>query len=261
MAGQSVMHLTVIGAGPAYSNVPGSAGACYLLRAGDEALVLDLGHGAFAGLLARIEPATLQAVLVSHLHPDHFIDLVPMRHYLRYERTPPERVRVIAPAALSARLDGLHGTRSFCSASLDVEVVALGTTSLGPFVVEAAHVTHDGDSYAYRVTVADPAAGGGASPGLVYSGDIAVADDLRPLIRPGDTLLSEASFGPGPVVPEALHVDGPMVGRLATATGVSRVLLTHVLMGNDRGETIASVRQHFAGPVELVEPGFETTIG
>ena len=104
------MHLTVIGAGPAYSDRADSAGACYLIRAEAEALVLDIGQGAFPGLVRRVEPSRLQAIVVSHLHADHFIDLVPLRHYLRYQRQPPERVRVLAPEALPARLDGLHGT-------------------------------------------------------------------------------------------------------------------------------------------------------
>jgi ribonuclease BN (tRNA processing enzyme) len=248
------IRLTVIGAGPAYSDLPGSAGACYLVEAAPDALVLDLGHGAFPGLVRRIEPARLQAVVVSHLHPDHFVDLVPMRHYLRYHRRPPERVRVLAPGALSERLDALHGTHGFCTPSLDVEPLAPGTRELGVFTLEAGRVTHDGDSFGFRVSV-------GQGPGLVYSGDCGVADDLRPLIRPGDTLLCEVSFGPGPVEPAAQHLDGPMVGRLASATGAGRVLLTHLLMGCDRDETLASVRARFDGPVELVDPGFETTIG
>jgi ribonuclease BN (tRNA processing enzyme) len=251
-----VIHLTVIGAGPAYSDRPGSAGACYLVQARGEALVLDLGHGSFVGLVGRVEPASLQAVVVSHLHPDHFIDLVPLRHYLRYQRRPAERVRVLAPAALSERLDGLHGVQGFCMASLDVETLAPGVRDLGPFMLETARVTHDGESYAFRISVE---ADGG--PGLVYSGDCAVADDLRPLIRPGDTLLSEVSFGPGPVEPAAAHLDGPMVGRLATATGASRVLLTHLLMGYDRAATVASVQAHFDGLVALVDPGFEISLG
>ena len=115
-----MIHLTVIGAGPAYSDRPGAAGACYLLRADGDALLLDLGQGAFPGLVRRIEPSRLLAVVVSHLHPDHFVDLVPLRHYLRYQRTPPERVRVLAPRALPERLDGLHGTQGFGSAVLEV---------------------------------------------------------------------------------------------------------------------------------------------
>ncbi len=251
-----MITLTVIGAGPAYSDRPGSAGACYLVQAGSDGLVLDLGHGSFVGLVARVEPSSLHAVVVSHLHPDHFIDLVPMRHYLRYQRRPPERVRVLAPAALTKRLDGLHGVPGFALASLDVEALAPGVQEVGPFTLEAAHVAHDGDSYAFRVSM-----GGSGGPGLVYSGDCAIADDLRPLIRPGDTLLSEVSFGPGPVEPGAAHLDGPMVGRLATAAGAGRVLLTHLLMGHDRAETVASVQAHFIGSVVLVDPGFETTVG
>lgn len=250
-----MIHLTVVGAGPAYSNRPGSAGACYLLQAGGQAMVLDLGHGAFAGLVQRMEPVDLQAIVISHLHPDHFIDLVPLRHYLRYQRRPAERVRVVAPRQLQQRLDGLHGVREFCDAALDCEALGPGSFRAGVFAVDAASVLHDGDSYAFRVAVE------GAAAGLVYTGDCGRADDVLPLIRPGDTLLSEVSFGPGPGDPNARHLDGPMVGRLATAGGASRVLLTHLLMGCDPDETIASVRAHFAGPVELVEPGFQAQLG
>ena len=250
------MHLTVIGAGPAYSDLPGSAGACYLVKAGGQSLVLDLGHGAFSGLVRRIEPVELQAVLVSHLHPDHFIDLVPLRHYLRYQRDPAERVRVIAPRALPTRLDGLHGTKEFCRASLDIEALSPGVLQVGGFTVEVASVVHDGDSYAFRVTATDQP----GAAGLVYTGDCGRVDELRPLIRPGDTLLSEVSFGPGPADPKAAHLDGPMVGRLAAVTGAARVLLTHMLMGCDPAATIASVKAQFDGEVELVEPGFEAIL-
>jgi ribonuclease BN (tRNA processing enzyme) len=248
-----VIHLTVIGAGPAYSDRADSAGACYLVRAAGEGLVFDIGQGAFPGLVRRIEPSRLLAIVISHLHPDHFIDLVPLRHYLRYQRRPPERTRVIAPGALAERLDGLHGSQGFASAALDVEAVSTGTLQLGPFALQAAPVTHDTESYAFRVAVGD-------GPGLVYSGDCAVADELRVLIRPGDTLLCEVSFGPGPVPPDSNHLDGAMVGALAAATRPARVLLTHLQMGYDRAETVAAVRARFDGPVTLVDPGFESEL-
>jgi ribonuclease BN (tRNA processing enzyme) len=92
-------------------------------------------------------------------------------------------------------------------------------------------------------------------PGLVYSGDCGCAEDLDGLIRPGDTLLAEVSFGPGPVPPTASHLDGPSVGALAARTGAGRVLLTHMLMEFDVDQTVASVRRGFAGPVAFVEPG------
>jgi ribonuclease BN (tRNA processing enzyme) len=79
-------------------------------------------------------------------------------------------------------------------------------------------------------------------------------------VRPGDVLLVEVSFGPGPVPPGAAHLDGPAAGALARETGAGRVLLTHLLMGRDQAATIQSVKGRFEGPVELVEPGYETEI-
>ena len=81
-----------------------------------------------------------------------------------------------------------------------------------------------------------------------------------PLLRPGDTLLTEVSFGPGPAPADAFHLDGPAVGDLAARAGVGRVLLTHLQMGFDRAATVASVQVAYHGPVELVDPGYETAI-
>ena len=86
--------ITVIGAGPAYTDRAGAVGASYLVTHGDTKLVLDLGQGTFARLAGTVEPSTLDAIVVSHLHPDHFVDLVPMRHYMRWEFVPPRRARM-----------------------------------------------------------------------------------------------------------------------------------------------------------------------
>ena len=248
------MELTVLGAGPAYTDRPGATGAAYLIRSGADALLLDLGQGSFPALVSRVEPSTLRAVLVSHLHPDHFVDLVPLRHYLYYEFSPRRRVRVLAPAALGERIDALHGQPGFTAASLDVERLATGTQTIGPFMIEAGLVTHTDESYAFRLATT------GDSRGLVYSGDCGRAADLLPLIRPGDTLLAEVSFGAGPVPPGALHLDGPAVGDVATQGRAGRVLLTHIQMGFSPEAAVASVRDRFPGPVDLVMPGFTTEV-
>ena len=184
-----MIELTVLGAGPAYTARPGAVGAAYLLRCGDATLVLDLGQGAFTNLAGAVEPSSVEAYVISHLHPDHFIDLVPLRHYLHWDFDPPRRVRVIGPGALGDRLDALHDQPGFAAASLDIEPLGgAGIRELGPFRVEPRLVRHTDESYAFRVSAGD-------GPGLVYSGDCGRADDVLPLIRPGDTLLSEASFG------------------------------------------------------------------
>ena len=247
------MRLTVIGAGPAYSDEPAAIGACYLLEHEGAAVVLDLGHGAFAGLAGRIRPERLSGIAISHLHPDHFIDLVPLRHWLRYHLPDPGRLVVHAPRALAERLDALHGEPGFTAVALDVEPLTPGTRRIGAFDVEVARVAHTDDSYGFRVS------GGPGLPALVYSGDVGAAGDIKPLIRRGDGLLVEASFGPGPVPPGAAHLDGPAVGALADVTQPGRVLLTHLLPDQDPIATIAAVRASFAGAVELVVPGTMVT--
>ena len=241
------MELFVAGAGPSYTDRRGALGAAYLLRVGDARLLLDLGQGAFPNVAAEAPPERLLATLVSHLHPDHFVDLVSFRHYLRWQLAPPGRTRVIGPAGLGDRIDALHAEPGFSAAALDIEVLRPGQLTVGPFEIDVGKVRHTDDSYAFRVST------GGA--GLVYSGDCGYAEDLEPLIRPDDVLLTECSFGPGPVPPGAEHLDGPSVGALAERTGASRVLLTHLQMGFDRDATVASVRTRFAGPVAFVDPG------
>lgn len=245
----SAIQLDVLGAGPAYTDRPGASGAAYLVRAADTTLVLDLGQGSFTRLAGSLEPSTVTAVVVSHLHPDHFIDLVALRHYLRWQFHPPRRVRVIGPAGLGDRIDALHAEPGFSAAALDIEALVAGVQDVGSMVLEAARVTHTADSHGFRVSLRQ------GGPALVYSGDCGRAEDLDDLVQPGDTILAEVSFGPGPVPPGAAHLDGPAVGALATRTGAGEVLLTHLQMGFDELATITSVRDCFDGPVTLVAPG------
>jgi len=244
------MRLTVLGAGPAYTDRPGASGACYLVSDGGTHLLLDLGQGSFPRIFPHVSPEALDAVAVSHLHPDHFIDLVPLRHYLRYEFEPPRRIRVLGPTDLGARLDALHASPGFAAEALQLEVLGERSHWVGQLLVEGRLVTHTDESYAVRV---GPASGDG--PGLVYSGDCGRAEDITPLVRPGDTLLAEVSFGAGPVPRDVAHLDGPAVGRLANATQAGRVLLTHLLMGRDAEAAVASCRAEYGGSVEMVWPG------
>jgi ribonuclease BN (tRNA processing enzyme) len=156
---------------------------------------------------------------------------------------------VLAPIGLDQRIDGLYGQPGFTAAAFDLEAPPVdGPVRAGPFEVRACPVTHAGQSVGYRVSLGD-------GPGIVYSGDIADPDDLRPLVRPDDVLLAEASYGTGPVPAGMPHLDGPMVGRLAAATGVGHVVVTHLRMGTDGAATVEAVRARFRGPVTLARPG------
>jgi ribonuclease BN (tRNA processing enzyme) len=252
--GTAPLTLSVLGAGPAWSDRPGSSGAAYLVRSATTAVVLDLGQGSFPRLGQAIEPSRLDAVVVSHLHPDHFIDLIPLRHYLAYQHQPARSVRVIAPDGLADRIDALHAQPGFTRLSLRVEPYAEGPIPIGDLTLEARRVRHTADSHAIRIAASE-------GPGLVYSGDCGVAEDLAPLIRPGDALLVEVSFGAGPVPPGALHLNAAAVAELAVSARPGRVLLTHLQMALDREAPVEIVRAATGGPVRLVEPGDVIELG
>jgi ribonuclease BN (tRNA processing enzyme) len=247
------LRLDIIGAGPAFTDRPGATGAAYLVRHRGTAILLDLGQGSLPRLAGMIDPGSLDAILISHLHPDHFVDLVSLRHYLRWGPRAPRRVRVVAPAGLGDRIDALHAEPGFTGAALDLEALEPGRLQIGSLDVEVAVVTHATRSFAFRLSAP-------GVRGLVYTGDCGRAADLDPLIRPGDALLSEVSFGPGPVPTDVAHLDGPAVGLLAARTGVDRVLLTHLLMGFDEDDTVTSTRSAYDGPVTLVHPGDTFTL-
>jgi ribonuclease BN (tRNA processing enzyme) len=251
------MDLLVLGAGPAYTDRAGATGAAYLVRHGPTSLLLDLGQGSFPKLAAALEPSRLDLVAISHLHPDHFIDLVPLRHYLRWHYRPVSRVAVAAPRGLARRIDALHDEDGFTAAALDVIDLDPGARDVGELRLEARRIRHTNDSFGFRVSPStDPAA-----RGLVYSGDCGAAMDLAPLIRPGDDLLVEASFGEGPVPPGAEHLDVPAIAELAAMTRPGCILLTHIQMGHDPAATADALRARFDGPVLVAEPGLEVVLG
>ena len=165
---------------------------------------------------------------------------------LTFSRKP---ASVIGPAGLADRIDALHAEPGFSAASLDVEPLLEGAYDIGVFEMMAGHVTHTDDSFGFRVALAR----GGT--GLVYSGDCGRAEDLDALVRPGDALLAEVSFGDGPVPPGAQHLNARAVGDLARRVGAGRVLLTHLQMGHDEGATLDAVRDRYDGPVAFVHPG------
>ena len=247
------LRLDIIGAGPAFTDQPGATGAAYLVRHHGTAILLDLGQGSFPRLAGMIDPGTLDAVLISHLHPDHFIDLVALRHYLRWGPGAPRRVCVVGPVGLGDRLDALHADPGFSAAALDFDELVPGRVQIGSIAIEVVVVTHAARSFGFRLSTP-------GVPGLVYTGDCGRAADLDALIRPGDVLLAEVSFGPGPVPPDAAHLDGPAVGSLAKRTGVDRVLLTHLLMGFNEDDTVTSARAAYDGPVTFVHPGDAFTL-
>lgn len=248
------MKLTIVGSAPAYTLRAGASSSCYLVELDDAAIVLDLGQGSFSELGRYRRPESIGGVLVSHLHADHLVDLVPLRHYLRYEAEVDGRVTLRGPRELRKRFDAFQGEAGFLK-GLPGEPLEPGPFRLAGFDVQARHVTHIPDAFAFRVTPA-----GGSGPGLVYSGDCAREDDLLPLIHPGDTLLCEAAFGSGESG-GGMHLTARQAARAAAEGGVSRLLLTHILDSHDGEAAAAAAAEVFDGEIAIARPGLALEVG
>src|SRR5512146_1243990 len=77
------MRMTVLGKSPSWQD---AGGACsgYLVQEGSTSLLLDCGNGVFGKLRAQLDYLSVDAVVLSHLHADHFLDLVPFSYALTY---------------------------------------------------------------------------------------------------------------------------------------------------------------------------------
>jgi ribonuclease BN (tRNA processing enzyme) len=245
----------VVGCAPAYSRRPGNSSSSYLVQHRGTSVLLDLGQGSFAELWRHGSFADISAVAISHNHADHNIDLIPLRHWVKYQNRG-YGPALYSPTDLRRRLGGFHSEPEFM-ADFRGEALKRGSFLVGDLRIEVASVTHIPDSFAFRVS--DPAAPD--RPGLVYSGDCGRANDLLPLIRRGDVLLSEAAFGGEGADPSGVHLTAGEAARVADESGTERLILTHILDRYDRAEVMTVAEQRLPGRVQIAEPGLAVDIG
>lgn len=243
------MRLTVLGcsgSGPG----PDGAASSYLVEHDGCRLLLDLGSGAFGALQRHLDPRELDAIVLSHLHPDHCLDLCPLVVQHRYAAPDrPPRLPLLGPAGTHDRIAAAYdpGVRTGLRDVFDVAALTAGERELGPFRLRFERVDHPVETYAVRVTA------GGRT--LTYSGDTGISAALVGLAAGSDLLLCEASFHEGEPHPPGLHLTGREAGEHAARAGVGRLLVTHVPPWQDAGRIGAEAAAAFDGPCELVSPG------
>jgi len=249
------MKVTVLGCS---GSVPGpeSPASGYLVEAEGYRLVLDLGHGAFGALQRYLGPADVDAIVVSHLHADHCIDLTAYVVALRYGG---EGYRLVG-SQHRIPLVGVAGTRDRLEAAYDPLARKLGLHDLfafatpadgelGPFRVSYAQMNHPIPTNAIRLEYDDHA--------LVYSGDTGESPELIALATDADVLLCEASVGPDEYQVPDLHLTGRQAGEHAEKAGVDRLIVTHVPPWNSPQVAAEEAAEAFRGTVEVASPGAE----
>ena len=253
------MKLTVVGCSGSFAG-PDSSASCYLVETPHNGrtyrLVVDLGSGALGSLQRWIDLRHIDAVALSHLHPDHCSDISGLYVVSKYH---PEgaldRIPVMAPAGSGDFLAGASGLEEDVGMTEQFDFRAWSdgtTTKLGPFEITSVLVDHPQPAFALRI------ASGGRS--IVYSGDTGPTEALVKLAAGADIFLCEASFVESADNPPHLHLTGAEAGDFATRVGVGRLLVTHIPAWTDRAEVESDVKTAWNGPYDMVSPGSTFTL-
>jgi len=243
------MRLTVLGSSGGYP-APGSACSGYLLEDADTRLWIDAGSGTFARMLEHCTPDRLSAVLISHLHADHWTDLIVGLHTLRFAFERDEPLPVYGPEGWTDTMGVVaEWAREEEPAFVAHELRDRETIEAGSLSIEAIEVEHidDIDTFGFRIS--------NEGSTVAYSADSGPNGALGAVARDADLFVCEAG-SPGEVEMH-MHLNGRQAGEIASAAGARRLLVTHLSPGSDPAETLAYVRSTFVGPVEVASDGLK----
>jgi ribonuclease BN (tRNA processing enzyme) len=237
------LRLVPVGVGAAYA-APGEAQSCYLVRSGAGDVCLDLGAGALNRLQTLVRPESLLAVVITHLHPDHCVDMLALRVYMAWGPGVGRRLRVLGPPGLKALLTAFAGEEGWDEAfAFEGLAPGAGRRELADgLVMTWAEVPHLPPTFAVRLEA------GGSS--VTYGADCAPNDALSELARDSDVLVCECSFGAGPLLDGIPHLDAAGAAEIGRRAGARRLLLTHCYPEHDRDAALAAAAAGFPGPVD-----------
>ncbi len=257
------MLLTILGSSGTYPTAANPSSG-HLLQTSDTNIWFDCGSGTFAALQAALanhfrpdsdDPLTfadLDALIITHLHSDHFLDVYPLYYALRFGSARPAsgRFRVLCPpgtpdflAQLFDKEDTtkLHEVFEFDVMSPDSEA------SVGGVSVQFMLMDHPVDTFGLRMT--------SPSGVVTYSSDTGPKADLAKFAQDSDLLLCEATYQDDTQGPP-LHLTASQAGQIATEANVGRLMLTHIWPELDLAVSKLEAQQ-FAGsiPVEIAYAG------
>lgn len=249
------MRLTVVGCSGSFPG-PDSAASCYLIEAEDAdrvwRVVIDLGSGSLGPLQQVVDLHQIDAVLISHLHPDHFMDLCGLYVARRYhpDGCVPRPLPVYGPDRTAERVLQAYGPDAADELPKVYDVRPLtdgGTVFVGPVAITTRLVDHPVVAFGMRIEHEGKV--------IAYSGDTDSCASLLELARDADLLLAEASYQEGRDLTRGIHLTGRRAGEAARDAGARRLVLTHLPVWTDVDVVTAEARQIYPGPVEAAVAG------
>lgn len=241
------MRLTVLGGCGAWPG-PGQACSGYLVEHDGFRLLVDLGYATVPRLLEWVPADQVDAVYVSHGHPDHCADLNPLLRARVLREDPPAPLPVYSlPGALDAVL-ALDRPGMLTDAYVLHEFTAGSQLDIGPFRAQTRLLPHTVPNAGIRLT-----AGGRV---LAYTGDTGPSPDVVELAAGADLLLAEATYVDQ--VPEDSRrylTSARQAGQQAREADARQLLLTHLQPGTDGAASQAAARAGYDREIAVATSG------
>lgn len=247
------MRITVLGKSPAWQD---AGGACsgYLVEASGRCLLLDCGNGVFGKLRAVRDFTQVCAVVISHLHADHFIDLVPFAYALAYShqaRAAGCRPVLYAPPGAREtfrRITGAWHAEELIEQAFELHEYDPATeTALDPLRIRFHEVPHFIRTHA--VQVHDDAGS------FTYGADCRPNDAIVAFARDTDLLMLEATLEQPEDEGHRGHLTPAEAGEHARLAGARRLVLTHMSADHDAAWALEEAERAYGAPVELAREG------
>ncbi len=248
------MRITVLGKSPAWQD---AGGACsgYLVEHDGFRLLVDCGSGVFGQLRRHCDYGAVDEVLLTHLHPDHCLDLVPYAHALTLARGAPRGIHPplhIGPGT-SGRLHEMFGAlvsdQNLVDDAFAVrEYPAETSFTIGPLTLRASAVPHYVPAWA--LDVSDDAGGR-----FTFSSDCGPNEPLVRLARATPLLIIEATLLDSDGTESRGHLTAREAGELGARAGARRLLLTHYSDEVDGERVRREAADVFGADVELAQAG------
>jgi ribonuclease BN (tRNA processing enzyme) len=221
-------RLTVVGSAGTHSSAERVCSS-YLLSHEGFTLLLDLGPGALHNLCKVIDLAELDAILISHMHPDHFMDLYGLQYALRFHPRSPGPIPVYGPSDMYGMITAVLPEESVekMQKLLTFHRSRAGEVlQLGPLTVELFEMNHPMECLGSR-TQAGPHV-------IAFTGDTAPTPQTSHLARDADLFLCDATWMESQrPIPADVHCTGLEAGQAARDAGAKRLVITHVSPYND----------------------------